>query len=182
MKIKIYHFTAFLLCLFTNSVSAQMFGSNERYSQNLNHINAGIEGLYNINPGKNFYSAGYGVSIKYQYDVTQNLGVTLGTGFYNLLAATGKNSLVHEDLKYIPLKLGGKAYLLPEIYFGGEVGIVYANPSVDARGDSHLSKVIAPSFGYESNSLDISIRYDNISQGSSYVSVIALRAAYIFNF
>ncbi|MDT3404958.1 outer membrane beta-barrel protein [Mucilaginibacter terrae] len=168
------------------TVKAQLLGNNERYSQFVNHVNVGIDGLYNINPGNKTYNPGFGASIKYQYDVTQNLGVTIGTGYYVMTAdnsrAFGSNANLTPDLKLIPLRLGAKAYFLPEFYLGGEVGVAYADPYIDKDTKSHFSKLIAPSVGYETNKLDFSFRYENVNHQNDYVSFIAIRIAYNFNF
>jgi hypothetical protein len=173
-----------------SSVKAQVFGSNERYSEYLWHVSVGAEGLYNINPGTNYYTGGGGATIKGQYDVTQNLGVTLSTGYYYVKADTRTNRSVNSaDFKYIPLKIGTKAYFLPEAYFGAEIGVGYADPSLEREADkdvslrtgSHFSKVIAPAIGYETNHFDASLRYENINHQNHYKSFIGIRLAYIFN-
>ena len=168
------------------NVKAQLMGNNERYSQYEYHINVGVEGLYNINPGSNTYHPGVGISAKFQYDVTQNLGVTLGTGYSIITAdnsgAKGSKPTLRDDLKIIPLRLGAKAYFLPEFYLGGELGFAYIDPYLDPKSMSHTSKFLAPSIGYETNHLDLSFKYENYSHQNTYMSFFALRAAYSFNF
>ncbi|MVN89677.1 outer membrane beta-barrel protein [Mucilaginibacter aquatilis] len=169
-----------------SNVKAQLLGNNERYSQFVNHINVGVDGFLNMNPGSGTYNPGFGVSAKYQYDVTQNLGVTFGVG-YSVITANnskvfGSAASLTPDLKLIPLRLGAKAYFLPEFYLGGEVGVAYADPYIDKETRSHFSKFIAPSVGYETNKLDFSFRYENVNHQNDYVSFIALRVAYNFNF
>lgn len=172
--------------LSTATVKAQLLGNNERYSQYVSHVNVGIEGFYNINPGSKTYNPGVGFSIKYQYDLTQNLGLTIGTGYAVITADNsrtyGTNPNLRPDLKLIPLRFGAKAYFLPEFYLGGEVGVAYADPYIDDKSKSHFSKFLAPSIGYETNHLDLSFRYENVNHQNNYVSFVALRAAYTFNF
>ncbi|MFD1255652.1 outer membrane beta-barrel protein [Mucilaginibacter terrae] len=176
----------FAAILSATTVNAQLLGNNERYSQYEFHVNAGVDGLYNINPGSKTYNPGIGISAKFQYDVTQNLGLTFGLGYAVITADNsrvyGTNPTLRPDLKLIPVRLGAKAYFLPEFYLGGEVGIAFADPYIDARSGSNFSKFLAPSIGYETNHLDFSFRYENINHQNSYVSFIALRAAYVFNF
>jgi hypothetical protein len=168
------------------TVKAQLLGNNERYSQYVYHVNIGVDGLYNINPGSKTYNPGFGISGKFQYDVTQNLGLTFGVGYTVITADNsrvyGTNPDLRPDLKMIPVKLGAKAYFLPEFYLGGEFGLVYADPYIDNKSKSHLGKVLAPAIGYETNHLDLSVRYENTSHHNVYVSFVALRAAYSFNF
>lgn len=183
MKNKLLILSVLIAAFFSSTtVKAQLLGNNERYSQYVNHINVGLDGLYNINPGSDTYKPGIGISLKYQYDVTQNLGLTFGVG-YAVVNADKRNGFNNgNDLKLIPVRLGAKAYFLPEFYLGGEVGVAYADPFIDPKSQSHFSKLLAPSIGYETNHLDLSFRYENINHQNSYVSFIALRAAYSFNF
>jgi hypothetical protein len=180
MKNNLYVLAVLFAVIFSaSSAKAQLLGNNERYSQYVSHVNVGLDALFNINPGSGTYSPGFGASIKYQYDVTQNLGLTFGVG-YNVI--NSKKSGSTPDLKLIPLRLGAKAYFLPEFYLGGEVGVAYADPYIDNKTKSHFSKFLAPSVGYETNHLDLSLRYENINHQNVYVSFVALRAAYTFNF
>ncbi|WP_342645647.1 outer membrane beta-barrel protein [Mucilaginibacter sp. CSA2-8R] len=169
--------------LSASTAKAQLLGNNERYAQYVSHVNVGLEGLYTMNPGHQIYTGGVGFSIKYQYDVTQNLGVTGGTGYYILPAKNQSgNPVQRADFKMIPLRVGAKAYFLPEAYFGGELGVAYVDPYVNPLKQSHFAKTLAPSIGYETNHLDVSFRYENVNHSGDYVSFITLRAAYIFNF
>jgi hypothetical protein len=184
---KIYYLTILIAALFsTTSVKAQLLGNNERYSQYIYHFNIGVDGLYNVNPGQSTYNPGVGISAKFQYDITQNLGLTVGTGYTVITAdnsnVLGSNPNLRPDLKIVPLRLGAKAYFLPEFYFGGEVGVAYVDPYLAARTRSKFAKILAPAVGYETNHLDVSFRYENINNQNTYVSFVALRAAYIFNF
>ncbi len=184
MKFNLPLIAVILFALFgASTAKAQLLGNNERYAQYVSHLNVGIEGLYTMNPGHQIYTGGVGFSIKYQYDVTQNLGVTGGTGYY-VLPAKSQNGAPspRADFKMIPLRLGAKAYFLPEAYFGGELGIAYVDPYVNPMKQSHFAKTLAPSIGYETNHLDVSFRYENVNHSGDYVSFITLRAAYIFNF
>jgi hypothetical protein len=179
---KILLLLALAPCFFVTSVKAQLLGNNERYSQYEFHVNVGLDGMYNVNPGSNTYKPGAGASIKFQYDVTQNLGFTVGTGYFVLPADKFNNINRGNDLKLIPFRLGAKAYFLPEFYFGGEVGIAYADPYIDSKSQSHFSKLLAPAVGWETNHLDVSFRYENVNHQAEYVSFVALRVAYLFNF
>jgi hypothetical protein len=186
MKKIFYLLTLIAASLSSTSVKAQLLGNNERYSQYVYHINVGVEGLYNINPGQSTYNPGFGISAKFQYDVTQNLGLTIGSAYTVITADNskvfGSNPNLRPDLKIVPLRLGAKAYFLPEFYFGGEVGVAYVDPYLAVRTQSKFAKILAPSVGYETNHLDVSFRYENINNQNTYISFVALRAAYIFNF
>ena len=187
MKQNFYILIILIAAVFSaNNAKAQLLGNNERYSQYEFHVNAGIDGYYNINPGSKTYNPGVGASVKFQYDITQNLGLTFGVGYAVITAdnsrVNGSSPLLREDLKLIPVRFGAKAYFLPEFYLGGEVGVAYADPYIDGRSKSHFSKFLAPAIGYETNHLDLSLRYENINHQNSYVSFVALRAAYSFNF
>ncbi|WP_158828468.1 hypothetical protein [Mucilaginibacter lacusdianchii] len=188
MKKTLLILVLFIAFMGNKSVKAQVFASNERYSEYLWHVSFGVEGLYNINPGKNYYTGGYGGSLKAQYDVTQNLGVTISTGYFFINHDTRPGTVNTADFKYIPVKLGAKAYFLPEFYLGGEVGVASVDPSLGQENTrekpdftSKFAKVIAPSVGYETNNFDASIRYENINHQNKYKSFVALRVAYIFN-
>ena len=186
MKKNLQLLILFAVFFSATTVKAQLLGNNERYSEYQFHVNAGIEGFYNVNPGSSTYNPGVGASVKFQYDVTQNLGLTFGVGYAVNTADNSKvygaNPVLRKDLKLIPVRLGAKAYFLPEFYLGGEVGVAYADPFIDPKSQSHFSKFLAPSIGYETNHLDLSFRYENINHQNAYVSFLAIRAAYIFNF
>jgi len=184
MKKRTLFITVALLTFFCAFKSkAQIFGNNERYSSYVSHVNVGVNGYFNMNPGQKTYNPGFGVDLKYQYDVTANLGVTAGVG-YSVVTINSKTaySATKSDLKFLPIRLGAKAYFLPEFYLGGELGVTYLKPGLGSNTESKLGKFFAPQVGYETNHLDFSFRYENTSHQQEYVSFLVLRAAYIFNF
>lgn len=183
MKKRLFITAAILTFFVAIKCKAQVFANNERYSSYVSHVNVGVNGYYNINPGQKTYNPGFGIDVKYQYDVTANLGITAGIG-YSVATINTKTaySSAKGDLKFLPIRLGGKAYFLPEAYLGGELGVTYLKPALGSNIGSKLGKFFAPQVGYETNHLDFSFRYENTSQGNEYVSFIALRVAYIFNF
>lgn len=182
MKIKITLLILLGSFIISKSTYAQLLGTaNSRYSEYQWHVSVGVEGLLNSSPGSTYYSPGIGGTVRLQYDLTQNVGLTATTGYY-LLPGKTNSTVTQPDLKLIPFKLGAKAYFTPNWYFMGEVGLASAHPYLNLQTKSHFSKIIAPAIGYETSKLETSLAYMNVHHKGDYVSNIVLRVAYNFNF
>ena len=127
------------------------------------------------------YDFGLGADARIQYDLSKKYSITLTTGFNNLFVKGDNN-----DLGYIPAKIGFKAFVIQDqFYLMGEAGAAFA---VTNNYDK-TSLLISPSIGYATKYIDISIRYELLSDFKSLdssnnprngINQIGLRLAYGF--
>lgn len=79
-----------------------------------------------------------------------------------------------DGFTYVPLKAGFKTFFVPNLYIAAEAGVGFGlNKGSDA------SFLWSPSFGYSGKKLDISIKYEDFTEGSN-LQQVALRIAYGF--
>lgn len=113
---------------------------------------------FGITPGFVFddpYDFALGADARLQYDLSKRYSITLTTGFSNLFVNGQDN-----DLGFIPAKAGFKAFVWnDQFYVMGEVGAAFA---VTNNYDK-TSLLIAPSIGYATKYIDISLRYEHYS-------------------
>ena len=109
---------------------------------------------FGVNGGYVFddpYEYAIGGDVRVQYDFSKRTSVTLTTGFSNLFINGDKN-----DLGLIPVKAGFKAFVWEDqFYVMGEAGAGFA--VTNNYDDTTL--ILAPSIGYASKYIDISILY-----------------------
>ena len=132
-----------------------------------------------------------GGTARLQYGLSNNLALTLTSGYYNFFGKTyttsvfdGTNtttvSVDGRSLGMIPVKAGIKAFFASNFYFGAEAGAgfeVHA-PIDGAEKDTKL--ILAPGLGFANKTWDVGIRYENFSgQGNNY-GLAGLRIAYGF--
>lgn len=116
------------------------------------------------------YDWALGGDVRLQYDLTKKTSLTLTTGFTNLF--NGDNI---DDLGFIPAKAGFKAFVWEDqFYVMGEVGAGFAV----TNGYDQTTLLWAPSIGYATKHLDISLRYEDYNKFKT--NQIALRLAYGF--
>jgi len=156
---------------------AQETNATENYDQKFK-LGFGISGGYVFQEP---YKLALGVDARLQYDLSKRNSLTLTTGFSNL-SVSGKDN----DLGFIPVKVGFKAFIWnDQFYIMGEVGGAFAVTN-DYNKNSLL---VAPSLGYATKYVDISLRYeyytdfprleDNGSVGKG-IGQLGLRLAYGF--
>ncbi len=126
------------------------------------------------------YDFNLGADARLQYDLSKRYSVTFTTGFSNLFVSGDDN-----DLGYIPVKAGFKAFVLKDqLYLLGEAGAAFAV----TNGYDKTSLLISPGIGYATSKIDISLRYDyfkdfptvkngNLDEG---LGLLSLRVAYGF--
>ena len=126
------------------------------------------------------YKLTLGADARLQYDLSKRYSLTLTTGFTNLFIDGDNN-----DLGFIPVKGGFKAFIFKDtFYVMGEVGAAFAV----TNNYNKNSLLLAPSIGYATKYIDISLRYEhykdflNTNNGSlgKGVDQIGLRLAYGF--
>ena len=139
----------FLFFCTTNSFSQEVSTTN--YDQGF-RLGIGVNVGY---PFQDPYDFNLGADARLQYDLSKRYSVTLTTGFSNLFIS-GKDN----DLGYIPLKAGFKAFVLKDkLYLMAEAGAAFAV----TNGYNKTSLLITPGIGYATDKIDISLRYDYFS-------------------
>lgn len=133
---------------FTNAIVAQESATTTNYDQK-------FKLGFGINGGTVFddpYEYTLGADARLQYDLSKRYSVTFTTGFTNLFV-NGKDN----DLGFIPVKAGFKAFIFKDtFYLMGEIGGAFAVTN-DYNKNSLL---LAPSIGYATKYIDISLRYE----------------------
>ncbi len=147
-------------------------------SKSIFRLGLGLEGAY---PTKNFSNFELGGTARLQYDLANNLSLTLTSGLYHFFAENGKvlvtdKGIYTNDLNIIPVKVGLKSFFAPNFYLSGETG---AGFELDHAQETKL--ILAPGIGYAGNKgLDIGLRYENFSGNHNNYGLIGLRVAYGF--
>ena len=168
---------ALLLILvgFTNAF-AQEKNTTTNFDQGF-RLGFGINAGY---PFSDIYNFNLGADARLQYDLSKRYSVTLTTGFNNYFVPGDNN-----DLGYIPLKAGFKAFILKDkLYLMGEVGSAFAV----TNGYNKTSLLLSPAIGYATDKIDISLRYEYLNdfptiknnEITNGLGQISLRLAYGF--
>ena len=128
------------------------------------------------------YKLTLGADARLQYDLSKRYSVTLTTGFTNLFVSQADGS----DLGFIPAKAGFKAFVWnDQFYVMGEAGAAFAV----TNGNNQTSLLLAPSIGYATKYIDISLRYEhyndfarlnNNGSAGTGVGQVGVRLAYGF--
>ncbi|RYZ94337.1 MAG: hypothetical protein EOP47_28030 [Sphingobacteriaceae bacterium] len=130
----------------------------------------GLEGgipTGDIEDGSSFQLGG---TARLQYGVSDNLALTLTSGYYNFF---GKNNV--EDLSLVPVKLGLKTFFTDNLYFGAEAGAGF-----ETRDNGNTKLLLAPALGWADQHWDFGVKYENFSGSDSNYGVVGLRVAYGF--
>lgn len=162
--------TMLLFSIFTTAQEQENYDQGFRLGIG---INAGL-------PTNDPYDFNLGADARLQYDLSKRYSLTFTTGFSNMFVSGDDN-----DLGYIPVKAGFKAFVLKDqLYLMGEVGAAFAV----TNGYDKTSLMLSPTIGYATDKIDISLRYDyfndfpieknnTIKEG---LGLISLRIAYGF--
>lgn len=128
---------------------AQETTPTENYDQKFK-LGIGISGGYVFQEP---YGLAVGVDARLQYDLSKISSLTLTTGFSNLFVSGDNN-----DLGFIPVKAGFKAFVWnDQFYVMGEFGAAIAV----TNDYDKTSLLLAPSLGYATKYIDISLRYEH---------------------
>lgn len=157
-------------------------------------FSVGLEVAAPMSDAKNLYSVGFGGSGKIEIPATQSFSITVTAGYTSFyLKDNVKNTLnaFGIDAKpagYIPVKAGGKYYIVPAFYVEGEIGAsigVQRSPvgfnTLTGHGTAFAyAPGIGTSLGLGGKSaIDIGARYEGWSQNGT-LDQLALRVAYKF--
>lgn len=162
--------------MFANNLEAQDAKTATNYDQGF-RLGIGANVGYAVH---NPYKLSLGADARLQYDLSKRYSVTLTTGFTNLFVDKAAGS----DLGFIPAKAGFKAFVWnDQFYIMGEAGAAFAV----TNGYNKTSLLLAPSIGYATKYIDISLRYEhyndfarvnNNGTRSDGVGQVAVRLAY----
>lgn len=149
-KIKIVLVLAISMMFATNS-NAQETPTAKNYDQGF-RLGIGLNAGYAAHDP---YKLALGADARLQYDLSKRYSVTLTTGFTNLFVS--KSDAPFKDLGFIPAKLGFKAFVWnDQFYVMGEAGAAFAV----TNGYHKTSLLLAPSIGYASKYIDVSLHYE----------------------
>ena len=166
---------------------AMMFttNSNAQETQTAKNYDQGFKMGIGLNAGyaaHDPYKLALGADARLQYDLSKRYSVTLTTGFTNLFVSKADGS----DLGFIPAKAGLKAFVWnDQFYVMGEAGAAFAV----TNNYNDTSLLLAPSIGYATKYIDISLRYEhyndfarmnNDGTTSKGVGQLGVRLAYGF--
>jgi hypothetical protein len=165
--------------LFASNTQAQDATTTKNYDQGFK-MGIGINAGYAAHDP---YKLALGADARLQYDLSKRYSATLTTGFSNLFVSKADGS----DLGFIPAKAGFKAFVWnDQFYVMGEAGAAFAV----TNGYHKTSLLLAPSIGYASKYIDVSLHYDfyndfarfnnNGSLGKG-VGQVGVRVAYGFD-
>lgn len=99
------------------------------------------------------YKLTLGADARVQYDLSKRYSATLTIGFTNLFVSKVDGS----DLGFIPAKIGFKAFIWnDQFYVMGEAGAAFAVTNHYHK----TSLLLAPSIGYATKYVDISLHYE----------------------
>lgn len=135
--------------LFANNTQAQDATTTKNYDQGFK-MGIGINAGYAAHDP---YKLALGADARLQYDLSKRYSVTMTTGFTNLFVSKADGS----DLGFIPAKAGFKAFVWnDQFYLMGEAGAAFAV----TNGYHKTSLLLAPSIGYATKYIDVSLHYD----------------------
>jgi len=165
--------------MFANNSQAQETQAAKNYDQGF-RLGIGLNAGYAT---QDPFKLVLGADARLQYDLSKRYSVTLTTGFTNLFVSEADGS----DLGFIPAKAGFKAFIWnDQFYVMGEAGAAFAV----TNGYNKTSLLLAPSIGYASKYIDVSLHYDfyndfarlnNNGSAGKGVGQVGVRLAYGFD-
>ncbi|HTD98305.1 MAG TPA: hypothetical protein VK668_03430 [Mucilaginibacter sp.] len=156
--------------LFASNVKAQTVDAN-KFRLGIG-VEAGIPTGGESHVASNFELGG---TARLQYGASNNLAITLTSGYYNFFPDQALKDAGGSSAGIIPVKAGVKAFFSQNLYFGGEAGAGF-----ETNGLKDVKLLLTPGIGWASKSWDVGARYENFSgQGNSF-GLVGLRVAYGF--
>ncbi|HSD06286.1 hypothetical protein [Flavobacterium sp.] len=162
--------------LFANNTNAQ---DSSTYDKGF-RLGLGLTGGYAVHDP---YKLALGADARLQYDLSKRYSLTLTTGYSRLFVSEADG----DDLGFVPAKAGFKAFVWnDQFYIMGEAGAAFVT-------DPHYhntSFLWAPSIGYATKYIDISLRYEqyenfmrtnNDGSLNKGVGQVGVRVAYGFD-
>ncbi|WP_316813703.1 outer membrane beta-barrel protein [Pedobacter heparinus] len=146
-------------------LSVATFIANAQESFRKFRLGIGVEGNLPGSGLKDAYSFGTGLTLRAQYNVTKEIGITLTSGAIAFIPKDIRGSSAKAALD-IPVKVGGKYMITDNFYAIGEIGFsslrVFYKDADDKiqRSPASSSFTYAPGVGIQLGFLDIGIRYE----------------------
>ena len=170
--------------------AAMFFGTNAK-AQTITpdkfRFGVGVEGGLATGWASNYSNLELGGTGRLQYGVSNNLAITLTSGYYNFF---GKNDPItgekYQSLGMVPIKAGIKAFFTPNSYFGAEAGVGIETKAFTHQGidQDYVGKenklILSPTIGWANKRWDVGVRYENYSGDDNNYGLVALRLAYGF--
>ncbi len=136
----------------------------------------GLEAGVPTGNASNVSNFSLGGTARLQYGLTNDLALTLTSGYYNMfLKSPFKDAPGAKDIGIVPLKAGIKAFFAENLYFGAEVG---AGFETNSGGSTKF--IASPGLGWANKSWDVSARYENFAGQNNNYGLVGLRLAYGF--
>ncbi|RVU01055.1 hypothetical protein EOD41_10595 [Mucilaginibacter limnophilus] len=138
----------------------------------------GLEGGIPTGDIKDYSSFQLGGTARLQYGLSDNLALTLTSGYYNFFGKEVEiagDNYDAEDVGIIPVKLGIKAFFTDNLYFGAEAGAGFAT-----NEGNNTKLILAPALGWADQHWDFGVKYENFSGNNNNWGVVGLRVAYGF--
>jgi len=133
----------------------------------------GLDAGLPVGSASDYSNFAIGGDLKYALPVATNFDLSLSAGYSTYLSKT-IDGYKPEDLKAIPVKVGGRYNFSGGFFAEGQVGAAFIQ---DGGGTAF---VYAPGIGYAwSNGLEAGVRYEGWSKNGT-VSQLGLRIAYSF--
>jgi hypothetical protein len=143
-------------------------------------------------------SMGFGGSVRYEYPITDNIGL-MGTVGYLTFSGKTVDGFDYGNTSMIPIQVGGKYYFTENqngIYLALNLGVhstSYDSPDITITDPitgitvtepggtiSNTDVSYAPEVGYHLPNVDIGLRYQMIATDPSTTSYLGIRLAYVF--
>jgi len=154
--------------LFVSKVKAQ---TSEKSAWRLG---IGVEAGLPVGDISDGYSFVLGGNARLQYGVSNNLALTLTSGYSNFFNKEDENP--DGGFGVVPIKVGVKSFFTDNLYFGAEAGAGF----ITQKENSNTKLLLTPTLGWADKSWDFGVKYDHYAgQGSSF-GTIGLRVAYGF--
>jgi len=171
--------------------AAIFFGSNAK-AQTITpdkfRFGIGVDGGAVTGDAHDFSNIELGGTARLQYGVSNNLAITLTSGYYNFFGKTVPGlDEKYQSLGMVPVKAGIKYFFTQSLYFGAEAGVgietktfAYQGEPDDLNDQTHTKLLLAPALGWANKHWDVGVRYENYSGQSDSYGVVGLRLAYGF--
>ncbi|HEY0245628.1 MAG TPA: hypothetical protein VGC01_08705 [Mucilaginibacter sp.] len=163
------------------NVNAQIITPNKL------RLGFGVEGGLVTGNAHDYSNLELGGTARLQYGLSNNLAITLTSGYYNFFGKEEPGTTVnYQSLGMVPIKAGIKAFFTPNWYFGAEVGAGIETKTFLPQGvdEDFVNKdtklILSPAIGYASKHWDVGVRYENYSGQSNNYGLVGLRLAYGF--
>ncbi|MDN3548356.1 hypothetical protein [Mucilaginibacter aquaedulcis] len=180
MKAKLKLLSTFIIASF---IFLSLNANAQTVSKGALRIAIGADGLLPVGNLKNTVNFRLGITPDLQYGLTEHLALTFTTGFYQFSTkklyindGLGAGLTMENSLEIIPVKIGLKAFVLPNFYVSGEVGL---GLEVE-EGGGPTNLILAPGVGYASKHWDFGVRYESFSKQDYSAGLLGLRVTYGF--